>query len=128
MTRHVWACLVWQSGIFGMTYSMQEVVGKDGTLARHVAQLCCMHVAVVTPHRWCLSWPVFLVESLDADHEEMKHLKAVVYCRPTPENFEVLKRIVQKPKFGEYNLCTWCLSGSACGARVTTSRQRHSCV
>ncbi len=49
---------------------------------------------------------VYLVESIDADHDELKHLKALVFCRPTAANFERLKKIVANPKFGQYNLCT----------------------
>ncbi len=45
------------------------------------------------------------MESINADHEEMKHLKAIVFCRPTEANFARLKKIVDNPKFSEYNLC-----------------------
>jgi hypothetical protein len=53
---------------------------------------------------------VFLVESLDAEHEDMKHLKAVVFCRPTRDNLACLKSILREPKFSEYNICACALS------------------
>lgn len=48
---------------------------------------------------------VFLVESIDADHSDMMHLKAIVYVRPTRENLARLRTELREPKFAEYHLC-----------------------
>ncbi len=49
---------------------------------------------------------VYLVEALDADHDAMMHLKAIVFCRPTRANIELLKKMLDTPKFAQYSLCT----------------------
>lgn len=50
---------------------------------------------------------MFLVESIDADHSDMMHLKAIVFVRPTRDNLSRLRRELQEPKFAEYHLCTY---------------------
>ncbi len=67
---------------------------------------------------------MFLVESLDADHEDMKHLKAVVYCRPSKENLACLKGVLRDPKFAEYNLCTC----TDLATPITSCEPSSSCV
>lgn len=49
---------------------------------------------------------VFLVESIDADHSDMMHLKALVFVRPTRDNLTRLRNHLREPKFAEYHLCT----------------------
>lgn len=49
---------------------------------------------------------VFLVETVEsAAKESMTHLKAVCFLRPTSENIQHLKRVLNNPRFGEYHLC-----------------------
>lgn len=62
--------------ILGMVYSMHEILEKE----------------------------VFLVESIDAGHEDMLHLKAVVFVRPTKENLAKLRSTLKEPKFAEYHI------------------------
>lgn len=51
---------------------------------------------------------VFLFEKLDAaNREQMGHLKAVVFVRPTPDNMQHLVRELREPKYGAYHICKW---------------------
>jgi hypothetical protein len=87
-------CAGMQKAILGMAFSMQEVLEKEGAWRAGALIAVCLVTA------WCAvgaawqrcgcsmcRWPlkinlmvraVFLVEALDAEHEDMKHLKAVV--------------------------------------------------
>uniref|UniRef100_A0A0G4GLA5 Vacuolar protein sorting-associated protein 45 n=1 Tax=Chromera velia CCMP2878 TaxID=1169474 RepID=A0A0G4GLA5_9ALVE len=48
---------------------------------------------------------VFLVEKIDVEHKEkMKHVNAIVFVRPTTENFIRLVKELRKPCYGEYHL------------------------
>lgn len=47
---------------------------------------------------------VFLVESVDAKHDRMVHLKAVVFVRPTKSSLRKLKDELEDPKYGEYHI------------------------
>jgi len=48
---------------------------------------------------------VFLVERLeDTNKEEMLHLKAVAFLRPTRATVAALRRELQRPRFGEFHL------------------------
>ena len=63
-------------GIVSMVFSMGELLQRD----------------------------VFLVETLDAKHEALGHLKAVCLLRPTPANVKELCRHLREPKFLEYHV------------------------
>eukprot|EP00249_Psilotum_nudum_P018464 c26818_g1_i2 orf=120-1817(+) len=48
---------------------------------------------------------VFLVQTIDSNAKEiMTHLKAVCFLRPSADNIQHLKRILHRPRFGEYHL------------------------
>lgn len=62
-------------------------------------------ISVVFSQSELLQKEVFLVETVDsAAKESMAHLKAVCFLRPTAENMQHLKRILNSPRFGEYHL------------------------
>jgi len=63
-------------GIVSMVFSMGELLQRD----------------------------VFLVETLDAKHEALGHLKAVCLLRPTQANVKELCRHLREPKFLEYHV------------------------
>ena len=51
-----------------------------------------------------LSREVYLVETLDAQHESLGHLKAICLLRPTQANIRELVRHLKEPKFLEYHV------------------------
>lgn len=50
---------------------------------------------------------VYLFERIDmiADSESMKHLKCIVFLRPTKENISLLSRELQNSRYGVYYIC-----------------------
>jgi vacuolar protein sorting-associated protein 45 len=50
---------------------------------------------------------VFLFERIDVANQEdpMRHLKCIVFLRPTPENIAYLSKELQEPKYGVYYIC-----------------------
>lgn len=50
---------------------------------------------------------VFLFERIDvaSQQDQMKHLKCIVFLRPTGENIAYLAHELQEPKYGVYYLC-----------------------
>lgn len=63
---------------------------------------------------------MFLVENLDANHEDMKHLKAICFLRPTRDNIRTLRAELKNPKFGEYYICA--CEAAACTATDPPAR------
>jgi hypothetical protein len=61
-------------------------------------------VAMVFSMGELLQRDVFLVETLDAKHEALGHLKAVCLLRPTQANVKELCRHLREPKFLEYHV------------------------
>lgn len=51
-----------------------------------------------------LDYDVFLTEKLGSSHEDMKHLIAIVFVRPTDSNIKLLCSELRKPKYGEYHI------------------------
>ena len=47
---------------------------------------------------------VYLVETLDAAHNNMTHMSAVCLLRPVPENIRSLMAHLKEPKFKEYHI------------------------
>ena len=48
---------------------------------------------------------VYLFETIDAKHrDEMKHLKVIVFLRPTEENIQLLCQELKLPRYGKYYL------------------------
>lgn len=47
---------------------------------------------------------VYLVEKIDLEREQMLHMKALCFLRPTPENISLLVRELRSPKYSEYHL------------------------
>ena len=41
---------------------------------------------------------------LDARREVMRHMKALVFIRPTAENIMNLRKELEDPKYGEYHV------------------------
>lgn len=50
---------------------------------------------------------VYLFERIDTarSNERMKHLKCLVYIRPTKNNISYLCHELQNPRFGSYFVC-----------------------
>jgi hypothetical protein len=90
-----------QKAIIGMVYSMHEILDKEGEAGcgKACARLipCC--------NRCLRAVAVFLVESIDSDHSDMLHLKAIVFVRPSKDNLARLRHELREPKFAEYHLC-----------------------
>ncbi len=62
-------------------------------------------VSLVTSMQDILSKQVFLVENLESPApESVRHLKAIVICRPTRDNLARLEEHLRTPKFVEYHL------------------------
>jgi vacuolar protein sorting-associated protein 45 len=50
---------------------------------------------------------VFLFQSLDAaKKDEVTHLKAICFLRPTADNIKLLLDHLKEPRFSEYHICT----------------------
>lgn len=62
--------------IVSMVYSMNEILAKE----------------------------VYLVESLEADHQSLGHMKAIVLARPTAESIKLIAAQLKEPKFFEYHI------------------------
>jgi len=65
-----------QKGIVGLAYTMSQILEKE----------------------------VYLVETIDATHEPMMHLKALCFLRPTEANMRMLKAELANPKYSEYHI------------------------
>ncbi|KAK9839536.1 hypothetical protein WJX81_008245 [Elliptochloris bilobata] len=62
-------------------------------------------VSTVYSQSEILEQEVYLVERLDADKgDQLFHLKAVCFLRPTRENVARIRRELRDPRYGEYNL------------------------
>ena len=48
---------------------------------------------------------VFLIDAIERNRvDEMPHLKAIYFIRPTQENVQLLQEEFKKPKYGEYHI------------------------
>lgn len=64
-------------------------------------------ISMVFSQSQLLQKEVYLFERIDAEgREQMPHLKAVCFLRPTRENLEHLEKELKSPKYGEYHICT----------------------
>eukprot|EP00891_Asterochloris_glomerata_P009321 jgi/Astpho2/9321/fgenesh1_pm.00142_%23_3_t len=62
-------------------------------------------VSTVYSQSEILEHEVYLVERLDGDQkEQLLHLKAVCFLRPTRENIARVRRELREPRYGEYHL------------------------
>uniref|UniRef100_A0A6B2L164 Vacuolar protein sorting-associated protein 45 n=1 Tax=Arcella intermedia TaxID=1963864 RepID=A0A6B2L164_9EUKA len=62
-------------------------------------------VSMVYPQSEILQEEVYLFERLDTTNREiMVHLHGFCFLRPTPENLQLLKMELSKPRYGEYYL------------------------
>jgi vacuolar protein sorting-associated protein 45 len=54
---------------------------------------------------------VYLFERIDmaSQQEPMKHLKCIVFVRPTKENIVLLSNELRFPKYGVYFICKYCI-------------------
>lgn len=52
---------------------------------------------------------VYLFERIDshAPWDNLKHMKCIVFIRPTSENIALLSRELRRPKYGVYFICTY---------------------
>ena len=76
----------------------------DGMKALILDKETTKFVSMVYTQSQILAKEVYLVETLDADHERMTHLKAACFLRPTQENLKLLEAEFKKPKYCEYHL------------------------
>ena len=61
-------------------------------------------VSVVQSQTDMLRHEVLLVDRLDAQREPMRHMKAMVFVRPTAENIMNLRKELENPMYGEYHI------------------------
>ena len=62
-------------------------------------------ISMVYSQTEILEQEVFLVERIDMPHrDKMTHLKAIVFVRPTQENFSLLQAELKDPKYSSYYL------------------------
>lgn len=54
---------------------------------------------------------VYLFERIDSarSNERMKHLKCIVFIRPTKTNIQLLCQELRSPKYGSYFICKYLL-------------------
>ena len=84
-------------------------------------------VSMVYTQSQMLEKEVFLVENLGTAHEDMMHLNAAVFVRPTRANAELLKAELRAPKFKEYHL----FFSNACSNSLLQElamADEHACV
>lgn len=63
-------------------------------------------VSVVYAQSEILLKEVYLFERIDlVGGDAMKHLKCIVFLRPTKENIELLVRELKSPRYGQYYIC-----------------------
>lgn len=69
-------------------------------------------ISLVSTQSYLLQNEVYLVDRLaNKSRERMKHLKALVFVRPTSDNVQYLVEELQEPKYNSYNIVfTNCLS------------------
>lgn len=70
-----------QTSIISMVYSQTEILQKE----------------------------VYLFERIDnvSKWDNLKHMKCIVFLRPTSENIALLSRELRHPKYGVYFICTY---------------------
>ena len=76
-----------QTQILGLVYSQSDIISKE----------------------------VLLVEALGKSSTRMKHMNAIVFCRPTTESIRKLVDELRDPKYNEYYICTFAAGGRASG-------------
>jgi hypothetical protein len=108
-----------------MVCTMHEILDKEGTNYGTLRSGGPLVLPLTACPCWCAA--VFLVETLGAAHVPLKHLKALVFVRPTRKNIAILQEELREPRYSEYSLCAlWCIASllSVCGGRGSTSRDR----
>lgn len=72
---------IFQTSIISLVYSQSEILMKE----------------------------VYLFERIDANvrNDGLKHLKCIVFIRPTPENVALLCNELRYPKYGVYYICKY---------------------
>ena len=55
------------------------------------------------------------MEALGKSSTRMKHMNAIVFCRPTTESIRKLVDELRDPKYNEYYICTFAAGGRASG-------------
>ena len=55
---------------------------------------------------------VYLFEQIGspAPRDVIRHLKCIVFVRPTPENVQLLTQELRNPKYAQYYICKFCES------------------
>ena len=61
-------------------------------------------VSMVYSMNEILSKEVYLVESLEANHDSLGHMKAIVIARPTNDSIKLIAAQLKNPKFQEYHI------------------------
>ncbi|KAJ3191155.1 vacuolar protein sorting-associated protein 45 [Irineochytrium annulatum] len=62
-------------------------------------------ISVVVTQSQLLSREIYLVDRLDTKaREKMRHLKCIVFARPTPESIQSLVEELREPSYGDYYL------------------------
>lgn len=59
-------------------------------------------VSLVASQTQMMQREVFLFERIDNERDQMIHLKAICFLRPTPENITLLQKELRDPRYGEY--------------------------
>jgi len=63
-------------------------------------------VSIVYAQSEILQRDVFLFERVDSSgREAMRHLKCIVFVRPTRENVDYIAKELKSPKYGSYYIC-----------------------
>lgn len=76
---NIWYYIIFQTSIVSMVFSQSEILQKE----------------------------VYLFERIDSHSkwDNMKHMKCIVFLRPTSENIALLSRELRCPKYGVYFIC-----------------------
>jgi hypothetical protein len=89
-----------------LCYSQTEIIARDVVLVGRAGML--PNVSFHFEHQLTNDDTDDEIDSLnetDDRKQAMHHLKAVVFVRPTPNNIDRIKAILQKPKYKEYHIC-----------------------
>uniref|UniRef100_A0A7S3E5W9 Uncharacterized protein n=1 Tax=Rhodosorus marinus TaxID=101924 RepID=A0A7S3E5W9_9RHOD len=87
------------------TYAQQMLTSIDGIKALLLDDETAGIIGLVSSQTEITKHDVYLVERLKAREkgdESQRHIKAIVYVRPTAENTILLRKELASPSFGEY--------------------------
>lgn len=95
--------------VMNVVASVQSYIGKvvagSGIKVLLLDPDTTSSISVVSTQSYLLENEVYLVDRLaNRGREKMRHLKALIFVRPTSDNVQFLVEELREPKYGDYNL------------------------